>query len=34
MLILISDAFDPSLPDKLSQFGEVTDDKPGLMKRM
>lgn len=30
MLILISDAFDPSLPDKLSQFGEVTDDKSRL----
>jgi D-3-phosphoglycerate dehydrogenase len=27
MLILISDAFDPSLPDKLAGFGEVTDDK-------
>lgn len=27
MLILISDAFDPSLPEKLSVFGEVTDDK-------
>ncbi|MCF4114737.1 MULTISPECIES: hydroxyacid dehydrogenase [Dethiosulfovibrio] len=26
MLILISDAFDPSLPDRLSRFGEVTDD--------
>ena len=30
MLILISDAFDPSLPEKLSQFGEVTDDKSRL----
>jgi len=30
MLILISDAFDPSLPDKLSQFGEVTGDKSRL----
>ena len=30
MLILISDAFDPSLPDKLSQFGETTDDKSRL----
>ena len=30
MLILISDAFDPSLPEKLSQFGEVTDDKGRL----
>jgi len=28
MLILISDAFDPGLPEKLSRFGEVTDD-PG-----
>jgi D-3-phosphoglycerate dehydrogenase len=27
MLILLSDAFDPSLPDKLKKFGEVTDDK-------
>ncbi len=27
MLILISDAFDPGLPDKLAKFGEVTDDK-------
>ena len=27
MLILISDAFDPSLPDRLASFGEVTDDK-------
>jgi D-3-phosphoglycerate dehydrogenase len=30
MLILISDAFDPSLPDRLSSFGEVTDDKSRL----
>ncbi len=30
MLILISDAFDPSLPDKLSQYGQVTDDKGRL----
>jgi D-3-phosphoglycerate dehydrogenase len=30
MLILISDAFDPSLPDKLKEFGEVTDDKSRL----
>lgn len=30
MLILISDAFDSSLPDKLKQFGEVTDDKGRL----
>ena len=27
MKILISDAFDPSLPEKLTAFGEVTDDK-------
>jgi D-3-phosphoglycerate dehydrogenase len=27
MKILISDAFDPTLPDKLKAFGEVTDDK-------
>ncbi|UCC45443.1 MAG: hydroxyacid dehydrogenase, partial [Candidatus Zixiibacteriota bacterium] len=27
MLILISDAFDASLPGKLARFGEVTDDK-------
>ena len=27
MLILISDAFGDSLPDRLSKFGEVTDDK-------
>jgi len=26
MLILISDAFDKSLPGKLASFGEVTDD--------
>ena len=30
MLILISDAFDKSLPDKLSVFGEVTEDKSRL----
>ncbi|MBW2526565.1 MAG: hydroxyacid dehydrogenase [Deltaproteobacteria bacterium] len=30
MLILISDAFDPSLPGRLQQFGEVTDDKGRL----
>jgi D-3-phosphoglycerate dehydrogenase len=30
MLILISDAFDPSLPEQLKQFGEVTDDKSRL----
>ncbi len=27
MLILISDAFDPSLPKILSKYGEITDDK-------
>ncbi|MBN2492491.1 MAG: hydroxyacid dehydrogenase [Planctomycetes bacterium] len=27
MLILLSDAFDPSLPGRLEKFGEVTDDK-------
>ena len=27
MKILLSDAFDPSLPDRLQKFGEVTDDK-------
>lgn len=30
MLILISDAFAPDLPDKLARFGEVTDDKSRL----
>jgi D-3-phosphoglycerate dehydrogenase len=30
MKILISDAFDPSLPDRLAQFGEVSDDKEQL----
>jgi D-3-phosphoglycerate dehydrogenase / 2-oxoglutarate reductase len=30
MLILISDAFDASLPEKLTQFGEVTTDKDRL----
>jgi len=30
MKILISDAFDASLADKLSRFGEVTDDKSQL----
>ncbi|MDY5931855.1 MAG: NAD(P)-dependent oxidoreductase [Candidatus Ornithospirochaeta sp.] len=30
MLILISDAFDKSLPEKLKAFGEVTDDKSRL----
>jgi D-3-phosphoglycerate dehydrogenase len=30
MLILISDAFDAALPDKLAKYGEVTDDKNRL----
>lgn len=30
MKVLISDAFDPSLPDKLTIFGDVTDDKSKL----
>jgi D-3-phosphoglycerate dehydrogenase len=30
MKILLSDAFDPSLPDRLKKFGEVTDDKGQL----
>lgn len=30
MKILLSDAFDPSLPEKLAAFGEVTDDKDRL----
>mgnify|MGYP003609557649 FL=1 len=30
MLILVSDAFDPSLPDRLKAFGEVTEDKARL----
>lgn len=30
MLILISDAFDPSLPDRLKRLGEVTEDKERL----
>ena len=30
MLILISDAFDKSLPEKLAVFGEVTEDKERL----
>jgi D-3-phosphoglycerate dehydrogenase len=30
MLILISDAFDPSLPGMLEKYGEVTDDKKRL----
>jgi len=28
--ILISDAFDPGLPEKIAKFGEVTDDKSQL----
>jgi D-3-phosphoglycerate dehydrogenase len=32
MKILISDAFDPSLPEKLQAFGEVTDDKSQLVE--
>jgi D-3-phosphoglycerate dehydrogenase len=32
MIILISDAFDPGLPDKLKRFGEVTDDKNKLLE--
>jgi D-3-phosphoglycerate dehydrogenase len=32
MKILISDAFDPSLPAKLEVFGEVTDDKDRLVE--
>jgi D-3-phosphoglycerate dehydrogenase / 2-oxoglutarate reductase len=31
MLILISDAFDSSLADRLSTFGEVTDDKAHMV---
>ncbi len=31
MLILISDAFDSSLADRLSTFGEVTDDKARMV---
>ena len=34
MLILISDAFDNSLPDRLSNFGEVTDDKSRITEVM
>jgi D-3-phosphoglycerate dehydrogenase len=30
MVILIADAFDPGLPDKLAVYGEVTDDKSRL----
>jgi D-3-phosphoglycerate dehydrogenase len=30
MVLLISDAFDPSMPEKLSAFGEVTDDTDRL----
>ena len=30
MKILISDAFDPSLPEKIAAFGEVTEDKDRL----
>jgi D-3-phosphoglycerate dehydrogenase len=30
MLLLISDAFDPSMPEKLSVFGEVTDNTERL----
>jgi D-3-phosphoglycerate dehydrogenase len=30
MLILISDAFDPTLPGRLEKFGEVTEDKGRL----
>ncbi len=30
MLILISDAFDAALPEKLAKYGEVTDDKGRL----
>lgn len=30
MKILISDAFDPSLPERLKKFGEVTEDKSEL----
>ncbi len=34
MLILISDAFGNSLPDRLSKFGEVTDDKSRIHEAM
>ena len=30
MLILISDAFDESLPERLKEFGEATTDKARL----
>ena len=30
MLILISDAFAPDFPEKLSPYGDVTDDKGKL----
>jgi D-3-phosphoglycerate dehydrogenase len=30
MVILISDAFDPGLPEKLAAYGEVTDDRSRL----
>ncbi|MCP4631895.1 MAG: hydroxyacid dehydrogenase [candidate division Zixibacteria bacterium] len=30
MLILLSDAFDPSLPGKLKKYGDITDDKSRL----
>ena len=30
MLILIADAFDPSLPGQLASFGEVTQDAARL----
>jgi D-3-phosphoglycerate dehydrogenase len=30
MVILVSDAFDPGLPDRLAAYGEVTDDKRRL----
>jgi hypothetical protein len=33
MLILISDAFGPELPDTLTRFGEVTTDKDRLGER-
>lgn len=32
MKILLSDAFDPSLPDRLKRFGEVTDDPSTLQE--
>src|SRR5512136_1137236 len=30
MLILLSDSFDASLPNRLKEFGDVTDDKARL----